>query len=189
MERQVGFNRYYSKGKYEAALGGFVVGLIFFGVAVVSSLMITFGYHDHFVSLDSWGFWMFIPGFFIIIAAFGQINTNRNYQKAVKNAILERGSSGSLKLEDLSLEVGIKPSDVLKVLVDLRNKGELRYRFNSSSGEILLGETITYSQSSEFTPPPKTIKEPLPKGKAFCQYCGHNIDKGSLFCENCGSKL
>jgi hypothetical protein len=189
MERQAGFNRYYAKGKYEAALGGLVLGIIFLGVAVLSSLMITFDFHDNFVSLEYWGYWMFIPGFIILLAAFGQINTNRSYQRAVKNAILERGKTGSHKLEDLSLEVGIKPSDVLKVLVDLRNKGLIRYRFNPSSGEILLGETLSYSPSQEFTPPPRTIKEPLPKGKAFCQYCGHSIDIGALFCESCGSKL
>ncbi|OLS26577.1 MAG: hypothetical protein HeimC3_08960 [Candidatus Heimdallarchaeota archaeon LC_3] len=65
--------------------------------------------------------------FIILLTSFEQIYTNTNYQRAVKNAILERGNSGTLKLEDLSLEVGIKPSDVLKVLVDLRNKGLLRY--------------------------------------------------------------
>ena len=189
MEGKVGVNRYYSKGKYEAALGGFVLALIFLGVAVLSSVMVTLDLHDNFVSLETWGNWMFIPGFIILLASFGQINTNRNYQRAVKIAILERGNSATLKLEDLALEVGIKPSDVLKVLVDLRNKGLLRYRFNPASGEIQLGETITYSQSSEFTPPPKSIKEPLPKGKAFCQYCGHSIDTGALFCESCGSKL
>ena len=189
MEENAGYNRYYSKGKYEASLGGFVIALIFLGVAIISASMGTLGLHDNFVNLEHWGYWMFIPGFIILVTSFGQINTNRNYQIAVKNAILERGGSGSLKLEDLSLEVGIKPSDVLKVLVDLRNKGLVRYRFNPSSGEILLGETISYLQSSEFTPPPKIISEPLPKGKTFCQYCGHSIDTGSIFCENCGSRL
>ncbi len=150
--------RYYSKGKYEAVIGGLVLSLIFLGVATISALMGTFGYTDTFMSLHTWGFWMFIPGFFIMLGVFNQFYTNRNYQIAVHNAIRERGNKGNYKLEDLSLEIGIRPGDILKVLLDLRNKGLIRYRFNPSTGEIQLGESVDYVQSEEYTSPPRTIK-------------------------------
>jgi hypothetical protein len=125
-----------------------------------------------------------------MLGGFQQIYTNNKFQKAVKVAILDRGNSGTYKLEDIALEVGIKPQDVLRVLADLRAKGQIIYRFNSNTGEIMLGESINYSPSTEFVAPPKKLDARLPtEGKSYCVYCGNKIGENAQFCSFCGSKL
>lgn len=180
-------NRYYSKERYEAALGTFMCGVVFALVAVLALVFLAIDVD--FISLSSWGYWLFIPAFFIILAGFGKLYTNIRYKKVVKNAILQRGQ-GTYKLEHIALEVGIRPRDILRVLVDLRNKGKIQYSFKPETGEIVLGQAITYVQSTSFVPPAKKLSTPLPtKNKNFCVYCGHEIKGEVKFCPSCGSKL
>jgi hypothetical protein len=75
------------------------------------------------------------------------------------------------------------------VLVDLRSKGILKYRFNSDTGEIILGEDASYTPEENYQPP-KKIDSALPtEGKNYCVYCGNKIREGSQYCAFCGSKL
>ena len=181
-------NRYYVKGKYEAAIGTFGVGLVFLFVAIVSLILRQLNLD--FIGLAYWGYWLFIPAFFIMLGGFQQIYTNNKFQKAVKVALLDRGSSGTYKLEDIALEIGIKPQDVLRVLADLRAKGQITYRFNSNTGEIILGESVSYSPATDFVAPRKKLEAPLPtEGKNYCVYCGNKISEDAKFCSYCGSKL
>ncbi len=186
--KDLSYNRYYSKGKYEAAIGTFAVACVFLFVAICSLVLLQFDID--FIGLKSWGFYMFIPAFFIFLGGFEQIYTNIKYKKAIKAAIAERNYQGTLKLENLALEVGIKPSDVLRVLLDLRVNEKIRYKFNPETGEIMLGEKVEYEKAEEYTPPPKKIDKPIAsEGKKFCPYCGHNLVEKASFCENCGSKI
>ncbi|MHA1510073.1 MAG: zinc ribbon domain-containing protein [Promethearchaeota archaeon] len=181
-------NRYYSKKKYEAAIETLGVGFVFLFVAILSLFFLAFGVP--FIGLRSWGYWLFIPAFFIILGGVQQYYTNEKFQKSVRVAILDRSNQGTHKLEDIALEVGIKPKDVLKVLIDLRQKGAISYRFNSETGEIILGEKVAYVKSEEFVVPPKQLAEPLETaGKGYCVYCGHELSTEGNFCENCGSKI
>ncbi len=180
-------DRYFSKKKYEAAKGSFVVGLIFLFVGILS--LIFRALNIHFMGLLGWGFWLFIPAFFILLGAFQQLNTNKKYKKAVNRALMDRGNQGTFKLEDIALEVGIRPKDLLRVLADLRENGKIIFRFNSDTGEIELGQKIVYIQAEQFTPP-GTVDEPIPSdGKNFCVYCGHQLESDAKFCPSCGSKL
>ena len=181
-------NRYYTKKKYEAAIETLGVGIVFLFVAILSLFFLAF--NIDFIGLKSWGYWLFIPAFFIILGGFSQYYTNIKFQKSIKVAILDRGNQGTHKLEDIALEVGIKPKDVLQVLIDLRQKGIVSYRFNSDTGEIIFGEKVSYVKSEEYVVPPKKLEEPLEtKGKTYCVYCGHQLPKEGNFCENCGSKI
>ncbi len=84
----------------------------------------------------------------------------------------------------------MKPAVLLRVLLDLRNKGLIKYSFDADSGQIILGQTITYNPTSEYFQPPKNIEEPIStEGKNFCVYCGHKLETSGNFCPNCGSKL
>ena len=181
-------NRYYSKKKYEAAIETMGCGFVFLFVAILSLFFLAF--NVNFIGLSSWGYWLFIPAFFIILGGVQQYYTNEKFQKSVRVAILDRGNQGTHKLEDIALEVGIKPRDVLKVLIDLRQKGVISYRFNSETGEIMLGEKVAYVKSEEYVVPPKQLTEPLEtKGKGYCMYCGHQLTSEGNFCENSGSKI
>ncbi len=191
------YERHYKKEKYESSMGAFGVGLVFLFVAIISLVFIALDIE--FMGLRAWGYWLFIPAFFIILGGFSQLYTNYQYKKAVKAAIAERNYQGTHKLENLALEVGIKPSDILQILLKLREKGEIRYKFNPSTGEIVLGQQVKYEPVEEFKRIPQPIKreekekpkeEVIVSGKKiYCPYCGHNIREGANFCENCGSQL
>ncbi|MHA1191082.1 MAG: zinc ribbon domain-containing protein [Promethearchaeota archaeon] len=181
-------DRYYSKEKYEAPMETFGVGIAFIVVGVISLVLNTF--QIDFIGLRYWGYWLFLPAFFITIGGFTQINTNRKFKKAVRVALMDRDFQGNHKLEDIALEVGIKPKDVLRVLVDLRDEGYFKYKFNSETGEIELGKGVEYKVSTDFIPPPKKIEAPLPThDQNYCVYCGQQLQESAQFCENCGSKI
>lgn len=180
-------NRYYQKDSYEAPMQIFGTGIAFI---VVGSLALLFNMLSiDIIGLRYWGYWLFIPAFFIMIGGFSQISINNRYKKAVKGAILNRGSQGTHKLEHIALEVGIKPKDLLRVLQDLREKGEIQYRFNPDTGLIELGQMIQYNPVSNYVSPGK-VEAPIPAGdKKYCVYCGHQFDKDAQFCPSCGSSI
>lgn len=181
-------NRYYYKESYEAAIGTFVTALIFLFVACLSLVFNAIDFD--FIGLRYWGYWLFIPAFFIFIGGFEQLYRNNKYKKLVKSALAQRNFEGTHKLEHIALEIGMRPKDILRVLLDLRTKGVVQYSFNSESGQIILGQGITYKQSNEYVPPAKKLENPLPmEGKNFCVYCGHKIETKGNFCPNCGSAL
>jgi hypothetical protein len=180
-------NRYYSKEKYEAPMETFGVAIAFIIVGIISLLLNSL--NIDFIGLRYWGYWLFIPAFFISIGGFTQIRTNNKFKKAIRVAIRDRDFKGNHKLEDIALEVGIKPKEVLRVLIDLREQGFVKYKFNAETGEIELGQGIEYKQSDAFVPPPKKIEAPLPKKGNYCVYCGHKLRENARYCENCGSEL
>lgn len=181
-------HRYYYKESYETAIGTLATAIVFLFVAILSLFFRT--YNIEFIGLASWGFWLFIPAFFIFIGGFQQLYRNMKYKQVVKNALAQRNFQGTHKLEHIALEIGMKPKDILRVLVDLRNKGIIKYSFDAESGQINLGQPIIYSPANEYIAPVKKLDSPLPSGgKSYCVYCGHNVEGKGSFCPNCGSKL
>ena len=92
-------HRFYYKESYEAAIGTFVVAIVFIFVAVLSLFFRAF--EIDFIGLAWWGFWLFIPAFFIFIGGFEQLYRNYKYKKIVKNAIATRNFQGTYKLNIL----------------------------------------------------------------------------------------
>ena len=79
-----------------------------------------------------------------------------------------------------------------------REKGDIRYKFNPETGEIVLGQQVKYEPVEEFKRIPQPVKKNQPEKveeivkstkKNFCPYCGQAISEGANFCENCGSQL
>jgi hypothetical protein len=167
-------NRYYYKEDYTSAIGTFATAIVFLFVAILSLIFRAINFE--FIGLADWGYWLFIPAFFIFIGGFTQIYRNYKYQQVVKNALIQRNFTGTHKLEHIALEIGMRPKDILRVLLDLRRKGVVKYSFSSETGEIILGQDIAYSQATEYVAPTKKLEEPLStEGKNYCVYCGHNI--------------
>jgi hypothetical protein len=181
-------HRYYYKESYEAAIGTLATGCVFLFVAILS--LVLRALNVDFIGLSGWGYWLFIPAFFIFIGGFNQLYRNSKYKRIVKNALIQRNFQGTYKLEHIALEIGMKPSILLRVLLDLRNEGVVKYSFDPETGQIILGQPIKYTQASEYIPPPKKIEEPLEtEGKNYCVYCGYKLESIGNFCPNCGSKL
>ncbi|MFX1298086.1 MAG: zinc ribbon domain-containing protein [Promethearchaeota archaeon] len=181
-------NRYVYKETYEAAIGTFAVAIVFLFVAILSLFFRTF--RIHFIGLADWGYWLFIPAFFIFLGGFSQLYRNYKYKEVVKSALAQRNFQGTYKLEHIALEIGMKPKILLAVLLDLRAKGIIKYSFDAETGKINLGQTIPYQPATEYVPPAKKLETPLQtEGKNYCVYCGHKIEVGGNFCPNCGSNL
>lgn len=181
-------NRYVYKETYQTAIGTFAVAIVFLFVAILSLFFIHFDIE--FIGLAGWGYWLFIPAFFIFLGGFSQLYRNYKYKQVVKSALAQRNFQGTYKLEHIALEIGMKPKILLNVLLDLRTKGVIKYSFDPASGQIILGQTITYTPSTDYVPPPKKLDAPLStEGKNFCVYCGHKLESSGNFCPNCGSNL
>ena len=188
MRRITTENRFYKKEKYEASIGAFVLGIVFVFVGVLALVFARFGIN--FIGLRFWGYWLFIPAFFIFIGGFRQIHVNNQYKNAVKNAIIQRNKQGTHKLEHIAKEIGIESNVILRVLLDLRNEGFVKYMFNPDTGEIILGESVAYTPSKEFETPGKAVEVEIPTiEKNFCVYCGQKLEVDAKFCPSCGSKL
>ncbi|TFG10355.1 hypothetical protein EU534_01105 [Candidatus Heimdallarchaeota archaeon] len=181
-------NRYYYKKNYTGNMSTFGTAIVF---TIVGILALVFNaYNINFIGLRSWGYWLFIPAFFIYIGGFSALYWDKRMRDTVFGATLNR--KGKVTLENLAQETGIKPNNMLRILVDLRTRKGIQYSYDGESGAINFGEEVTYDKSAEFQSPlPKKQAEVIfPTGEAsFCPYCGHKPPAGSKFCESCGSKL
>ena len=181
-------DRYYSKRDYKGDLSLFGTAAAFTFVGILS--LIFRALHIQFIGIDSWGYWLFIPAFFIAISAFGHLYTDRRMRNNLLGAVQNR--SGKVSLETLSTETGIKSQNILRVLVDVRASHSIQYHYDVETGEIILGDEVQYKKSPEFVEPmPQKQKDVIfPSGEVgFCPYCGHKAVPNSRFCENCGSSL
>ncbi len=170
---------YYLRKKYDTSLGVIILGTFLTVIGVISLILMRF--RIAFLSLQNWGYWLIIPAFFLFISGIHQIYVNKRCKKTVKNAIFQRESKGSHKLEHIAIEVNINPKDLLRVLLDLRNDGIIKYRFNPDTGEIIIGENLLNNSLIDTSSSEKDVKK-------FCLYCGQKLDNNNIFCPSCGSK-
>ncbi len=181
--------RYYYRKSYTGSYSAFGTAFVFALVGVISLI---FRYTDiDFIGLADWGYWLFIPAFFIALGAFKDYFNDSRLRKHVLLS-LQNTTGNRINLDQFSKEIGIKPNGILRVLVDLRVKGLIKYSYDSNTGEILLGESIQYRQAPEFVEPPskKQLEVIFPSSETeYCPYCGHKAISEAQFCENCGSKL
>ena len=181
-------NRQYTKKQYTGNWSAFGTAAVFALVGVLG-IILRFTSTD-FIGLSSWGYYMFIPAFFILIGGISGLLTDRRLKRAMLVTAQAKGNS-SIKLENLSAETNIKANDILRILLDLRNEGFIKYRYDIASGEIVFGESVSYQQAPEFTGPMTTRQASTqePPSANYCPYCGHKPPAGAQFCESCGSKL
>ena len=181
-------DRYYQKKDYKGDFSAFGAAIAFTIVGVLS--LIFMAYDINFIGLAYWGYWLFIPAFFSFIGGFSSLYWDKRMRDTVYAAGLNR--KGRVKVENLAQEVGYKPKNMLRILVDLRTRRGLQYSYDGDSGEIIFGEEIKYEQAAQFTEPmsKKQAEVIFPAGEVkYCHYCGHKPPAGSKFCESCGSNL
>lgn len=178
-------NQYIYKKKYQSAIVIFIVAIVFLSVGILSYVL-----RNVHIVVALLGSFLQIPTFFIFLGGFLQLYFNYKYRQVVNNALAQRNFQGTYLLEDLAVEIGMKPKILLSVLLDLRNKGIIKYSFDPDSGQIILGHTIIYTPSTDFKSPPNKLSVPLStEGKNFCDYCGHKLESEANLCLNCGSSL
>ena len=86
-------------------------------------------------------------------------------------------------LENLAAEVMMKPTDLMRILIDLRTEFKIKFRYDNQSGELIIGEEVAAVSETPAPPSPTT-------GTKFCRGCGRRVEKeNSAFCTFCGSQL
>ena len=119
-------DRYYSKKDYKGDFSAFGTAIVFAIFGIISLVLrYQFPAYD-FWGISNWGYWLFIPAFFIFIGAIGHVSTDRRMRNNVLAAVQKR--TGAVNVENLAAETGIKPKDLLRVLVDLRVQHSVKYR-------------------------------------------------------------
>jgi hypothetical protein len=183
-------DRRYEKNEYVGNYAAFGTGAVFLIVGMVSLVMRATNFN--FIDLAGWGFWLFIPAFFILLSAVSQYLTDRRVRKDVEMVINERGP-GRYKLDEIAVEAGVKRKFLLRVLMDLRASRRIKYMYDNQTGEIIIGEQIQYEQSPEYQPLARgnQFVQAVPQDSSFCVFCGQKLEQNSevKFCPNCGSQL
>ena len=150
---------------------------------IVGILAIVFWFFDiDFIGLKWWGYWLFIPAFFIYI---GGISTyiSQDRLKRETLAALDSYSSGPVDVDTLAKDLMMERASLMRLLIDLRTERGVKFRVDSKSGAIILGES--------FTPAPVEAAVPTeaPTDAVFCPQCGVRMPAESVFCPNCGASL
>ncbi len=188
-------NRYYYKKNYKGDYSLFGSALLFTLIGILS--IIFKKTNIHFIGLYDWGVWFFLLAFFTFIRAVSSYFNDIRMRNALLGYI-NMINSNKIKVEDLSARTGIKESNILRILMHLRMKGQIKYKFDPQTGEILVGEQVTYEKSPNFISPPserqaiELISQNDHSNKQFgyyCPYCGQKNSENDQFCINCGAKL
>jgi hypothetical protein len=169
--------------RYEGSsdyFGAFGVATAFTFVGIIAIVFLIF--HIDFISLRSWGYYLFIPAFFIWIGGISSYVRQKRLRAEVL-AVLENYQSGPLIIENLAEELVMERPSLMRLLLDLRVERLIKFRVDSKSGEIILGETFTPSIIDAKVTPITTTDT------IFCPQCGVRISAESMFCPNCGSSI
>ncbi|GAB4315418.1 MAG: hypothetical protein Kow0069_17280 [Promethearchaeota archaeon] len=189
---------YDSKNKYEGNLSSLGTGVAFAVVGAAS--LVLRAYDQDFIGLSSWGYWMFVPAFFMIAGSIGQYSTDQRLKREMLVALRARGP-GRHDLKALVEELAIKPKYVRRILLDLRAAGLISYGIDGTTGEIVLAAVSGASPAGQApsvqvpvgvaTPTPSLTQQQATTtaAKRFCEFCGSPVSPGAKYCESCGTKI
>ncbi|HME56177.1 MAG TPA: hypothetical protein VKM55_28500 [Candidatus Lokiarchaeia archaeon] len=178
------------KRDYAGNHAGFGVGAVFLFIGLVSLVMRNAG--NLFFGLYSWGYWMFIPAFFILIGAISQISRDRRIRQDVA-AVLRQGGQSRYSLDEIADEAGVRQQCLPRVLMDLRDLGWIAYNYDATADEIVVSEQIVHQQPTVYKQLPSQNElvtvQAVQKKYHFCMYCGQMLEDTTekKFCPNCGA--
>jgi hypothetical protein len=134
---------------------------------------------------------MLIPAFFMLVGAISNKATDKRVRRDVL-AVVQSRKSGRFTLDEIAADAGVKRSHLLRVLMDLRGEGLVSYKYDSQTGEIILGEAIQFQQAPGFEPVKKGEEATVQAERdgKYCIFCGQLLESAAVkFCPNCGSQL
>ena len=141
----------------------------FYSSMVVGLILILWGISSYF-NIFPGSIWIAFGGIWILGSAIATMLSRRSILKTVLYSLK---SYKQVKLEDLAKELNMRPDELRAAIVDLRAEGKINVRFDSETGEIIVGEGVVKVRET----------------KRFCQYCGESVPETARFCPSCGSYI
>jgi len=170
-------DRYYEKSREFWNTAG--VALVFTILVLISIVFIIFDIP--FMGFKYWGFWFGIPAFFLWIASVNQYMQNKRFKKTVESVLNSyKELNDRISLDKLSSETMISQNILLRVLMDLRSEGRLKYIYDKKTGDIIINPKKLEDQKIE-------VSEEKSENPYYCPYCGEPISRNDKFCFKCGS--
>ena len=130
-----------------------------------------------FIPWTEWSWWGFIwTGIGLAILS-GQIFAIANRSKLRRVVLAEFNANPQATVDEVSKSTGITRKDINAIILDLKASGQLRAKFNSTTGQM----------KNMSTPEKEAVLEEKAK---FCFNCGTPITKDTAqFCAYCGAQI
>ena len=130
-----------------------------------------------FLPWDVWSWWGFISTGIGIAILVGQIYALTNRSKLRNVVLAEFQGHPEATIDDVSRSTGISRKDINAIILDLKASGQLRGKFNTTTGQI------KHFSIQEKEP----VSEVRPK---YCSNCGTPISKDAAqYCAYCGAQI
>lgn len=169
--------RYTGRSEY---LGAFGLAGVFTFVGIVSIIFNLIALD--FIGIRSWGYWMFIPAFFIWIGGISAYLKQKRLRAEVLS-ILDNYPPGPISIDTLTQEAMMERPSLMQLFLDLRVDRLIKFRIDSKSGDLILGESYIPPRRESAAVPS------VPSEHMYCPHCGKEIARDSIFCANCGSSV
>jgi hypothetical protein len=130
-----------------------------------------------FIPWDEWSWWGFISTGIGIAILVGQIYAITNRSKLRNVVLAEFQENPDATVDDISKSTAISRKDIHAIILDLKASGQLRGKFNTSTGQI---KHLSIPE-----------KEEVPAEQAkYCSNCGTPITKDAAqYCSYCGAQI
>ncbi len=130
-----------------------------------------------FIPWNVWSWWGFISLAIGISILVGQIFAITNRSKLRNVVLSEFQVNPETTIDEISRSTGISRRDINAIILDLKASGQLRGKFNTTTGQI------------KHLSIPKT-EEVIEERAKYCSNCGTPITKDAAqFCSYCGGQI
>jgi DNA-directed RNA polymerase subunit RPC12/RpoP len=174
--------RFLRERRYEGKeyLRDFGTAGAFIAVGVISIILAIF--RIDFIGLRWWGYVMFIPAFFILVGGIAKYTRADRLRKEVL-ATLDNYGESQVNVDTFAKDLIMERPSLMRLLIDLRTDGHIKFRVDSKSGELIFGQAFVPSPIDTKVTPITTTDS------IYCPQCGFRIPADSLFCPSCGSSI